>query len=374
MQFTTFRASLFAAAMALAFTAQASESDTFCDLAQARAEASSAVLSAPEAFGSVGDPVTASRAVTMGLRKSTARSRRAELTDQMAQAECAAFRADRRLQEQISGIEARAELLSLIHTETRLRDASALAYRNLDIERRLLEAHNARLSDVKTAFEQVDTLDREIAAAASRRARIQNQLPDSEVALEALVQDSINAQAQAADISAKLVQASSWDITYGAGVRADLNGRGGQDAFIAVTATWSLGKARSDAAASRVAGLTAQLLNEQRDGAMQSYLRAKDTVRGLIEAERMTQGSLLRRQALLEGTVARVQDVKTMDGERLHRTAEVDLATTQAALAGSSARLTFLTDWLARQEQPAPEAAEPKDTINFVSQSQTGEW
>lgn len=347
----TVRISVILACLALSGAARANEADTFCQLSQAQAKTSSAILAAPEVFGNMGDPVTAERSMTVGVRNSVARTRRADLTEKLAAAECAAFRAESRLAEQVSGVESRAELMALIHMEPKIKAALAAANENLQTEQKLLASRNARLSDVKTAFEQVDSLTRELATLNARRARIQNQLPEVEEPLQVLLQDSISTQADVADLAAKMVKTTSWDVTYAAGVRADLRDSGSQKGFVAVTATWSLGKSESDAAAARVAGLSTQLLHEKRDGAMQSFLRAKDSVRGLIGAETLTLDSLNSRKALLVDTQARVAGVDTTEGERLKRAVAVELMAIDASLTGASARLAFLTEWLARNDQ-----------------------
>lgn len=341
------RAVIVLAALSAGAVARASEVDTFCELAQAKAKTSSALLAAPEVFGNVGDPVTAERSMTIGVRNSIGRTRRAGLTEQLAQAECAAFRAEARLAEQVSGVEARAELLSLIHMLEKLAAALAVAEANVQREKQLLESKNARLSDLKTAFEQYDALSRELAGAQARRARIQNQLPEAEVSLSGLLQDSISTQAEVANLTAKLAKSNAWDVTYAAGMRADLRDSG-QKGFIAVTATYSLGKAASDQAAARVADLSAQLLAEQRDGGTQSFIRAKDTIKGLVAAEKLTRDSQNKRKALLNETYSKVAQLTTTDGERMKRSLDVELLTVDATLAGVNARLNYLSAWLDR--------------------------
>ncbi|MFY2658227.1 hypothetical protein ACOTC5_29960 [Achromobacter xylosoxidans] len=337
------------ACLAVSVSAHAGEADTFCELAQAKAKTSSAILAAPEVFGNIGDPVTAERSMTIGMRNSIARTRRAGLTEQLAEAECAAYRAETRLTEQVSGVEARAELLSLINMQDKLAAALDQAEKNVQIEKQLLESKNARLSDLKTAFEQYDALGREMASAQARRARIQNQLPDVEESLNGLLQDSINTQVEVANLTAKLAKSSAWDVTYAAGMRADLRDNG-QKGFVAVTATYSLGKKASDQAAARVADLSAQLLREQRDGATQSFVRAKDSIRGLIAAEKLTRDSLVKRKAMLDEAHDRVANIATTDGERMKRTLAVELLAIEATLAGANARVSYLTNWLDRND------------------------
>lgn len=336
-----------ATATTLCVSAKASEVNTYCQLVQAQARTSSSLLASPELFGNAGDPVSAQPSTSVGVRHSLVRSRQARLTDQMALAECNAYRAESELTDQVSRAETRAELLSILRTEDKWKHALTVAQKNLQIEQRLLLAQQSRLADVKAAFDQVDLVRREIATASARKARAESLLTESEESIPQLLDRAVNARAKVSELAAELNRATAWDLTYAAGLRADMNS-GSKKGFVAVTASWNLGQAESERASARVAELSAQWQREKHDGQTQSFERAKDTIEGLIAAGQQSIESFQARQDLLKTALARLADVSTTNGERAKRAMKIEQYILHAQAVGIQTQVDYLRDWMSR--------------------------
>lgn len=337
-----------ASAALFATTAMAGEVDTFCALNTAQAQVQSELLGAAEAFTNVGDPATGSHTITAGVRKSLSKHYQANLVDKLAQAQCDAYRLENKLTEQVSNVEQRGDLLALNVLEPLLKKALEQANANVKQEQAMLEAHTGRLTDVKAAFEQADQLRADLANIVQRRSRLQDQLPALDVPLGALVDEAVSARAEVAALSSKIAAQSGWDVQIAGGVRNDFRGNGQREGFIAITASYSLGKPAADRAASKVAALTEQLLNEQRDASTQGLRRAKNTVDGLLGSENLILQGLEARKTLADSTLARLQGVDTEDGLRALRSVKVEQLTVDAQIAASRARIQYLKGWMQR--------------------------
>ncbi|KVP75301.1 hypothetical protein [Burkholderia ubonensis] len=338
-----------ASAALFALPAFADEADTFCQLNQAQSDVQRSISGSAEAFTSVGDPVTGSSSVvTVGVRKSLSKHYQANLMGRLADAQCTSYRAARKLAEQAQNVEQRSNLKAIEAMEPLLREALAAANANVKREQDLLVARAARLTDVKEAFETADGLRTQISTLAQLRSRQQDQLPAAEVPLKDLVNESVADQADVASLTSKIQAQAGWDVVVAVGTRTDLRGNAGASNFIAVTASYSFGQPAAARAAGRVSELTTKLLNEQRDAGMQSLTRARDTVHGLIEGEKLVLDGLTQRKALVDSTMARIAGVDTEDGLRAQRAGKVEQLTVAAKIAGSEARLDYLKGWLAR--------------------------
>ncbi len=327
--------------------ARAEEVDSFCALSRAQAEVSSALLAQPEVFGNVGDSVTAQKSMTVGVRNSVARTRRAGLTDELAQAECAAYRAERALSQQVQGVEARAELLSLIAAEPHWRKALELAKANLKREEALVKAQQGTLPNLKEAFDQLDLVRREMAASAARKARLEEVLPDADAPLAPMLDEAIAARSHVAHVGARLNQANAWDVTYAAGMRTDLSSHE-KKGFVALTAAWSFGQSKSDAAAARVAGLTGKWMREKQDGEFQIYLRALDSLRAQAAAQQLMLDGFAQRTELIRSAQARIQGTGTASALRMQRAMVIESVVIAAQEAAARVRMNYLKDWIAR--------------------------
>ncbi|KVP17133.1 hypothetical protein [Burkholderia ubonensis] len=338
-----------ASAALFALPAFADEADTFCQLNQAQSDVQRSIAGSAEVFSSVGDPVTGSSSVvTVGVRKSLSKHYQANLMGKLADAQCTSYRAARKLAEQAQNVEQRSNLKAFDAMEPLLRQALAAANENVKKEQDLLAARAARLADVKDAFETADSLRTQLASLAQIRSRQQDQLPAAEVPLKDLVAESVSDQADVAALTSKIQAQAGWEVTVAAGTRTDLRGNAGASNFIAVTATWNFGQPAASRAAGKVASLTTQLLNEQRDAGMQSLARARDTVHGLIDSEKLVLDGLQQRKLMVDSTIARLAGLDTEDGLRAMRAAKVEQLTAAAKIAGSEARLDYLKGWLAR--------------------------
>ncbi|QNP47893.1 hypothetical protein [Diaphorobacter aerolatus] len=343
------------APMALIFlttTAQghASEIDTFCQLSEAQSKATSALLASPDVFTSIGDPVTAERSMTVGVRHSWMRHQRAKLTTQLALAECNAYRSERQLLEQVGQAEARAELLSIIRAEDKWQHALTSAQTNLRWEQELLMAQQSRLTDVKAAFDQVEMVRREIATARVRKVHAQSLLPEAEEPIQVLLERAVNARAQVVDLGARLNRPNAWDVSYAAGMRTNLNSSNRQG-FVAVTASWNIGQAESERASARVVELTTQWLREKHGDQTQTFLRAKEAVLGRISAGELLLESYQARQELLTSAQLRLASVSTTDGERMKRSMAVEQYILHAQIASAQSQLDYLKAWMTRNGQ-----------------------
>lgn len=330
-----------------AISAQANEVDAYCKLAQVQAEVKSELIGSAEVFGNIGDPVTAGRTMTVGVRKSLSRSRQADTATQLGAAECSAYRATKKLEEQIAGVEARGELQALIQLRPLLVKALEAAKANVAQEQALLASQHGRIADLKTAVEQADHIRAELASADLRRSRVQHQLPEEDAPIKELLDNSIAAQADVADLTSKLQVQSAWDVTVAAGSRTDLRNHQ-HEGFVAVTASMSLGRNNAAQQAGRIADLTANLLREQRDGGVQSFIRAKDSLQGVLAAEMLSIDTLTGRKALLAETLARLDGVDTTEGLRTQRALKVEILLVDALLTSANSRADYLRSWLAR--------------------------
>jgi len=331
-----------------ATTATAGEIDTFCALNQAQAEVQSELLGSAEAFTNIGDPNTGSHTLAVGVRKSLSKYRQAGLVQQLAQAQCEAYRLENRLAEQAANVEQRSDLVGLNAMEPLLKLALEQAESNIQKEQAMLAVRSARLADVKAAFDQADHLRNDLANLAQRRSRLQDQLPSIDEPLSNLVNASVAARSEVAALSSKITAQSGWDVSLAAGMRNDFRGNGQHEGFVAIQATYNLGKPAADRAAGKVSALTEQLLNEQRDANAQGLRRAKNTVTGLAAGEAMNVSTLEQRKALADSTLERLQGVDTEDGLRAQRTLKVEQISADAQLTASRARLQYLKAWLDR--------------------------
>lgn len=335
------------AALALSSAALAGEVDTYCELSTARAAVQSELLKAPEAFGNLGDPATAARSLTVGVRKFISRGQQGELVTRLGQAECNAYKAQRDLAEQLTGVEARSEVKAIEAKRPLLLQALDLAEKNLATEKSMLAAQAATLADLKAAFDQRDRLRQDLATLDARLSMIRNQLPEAEMPLDALLNAAVAAQSEVTELTAKIQSRGGWEVSIAGGSRSDLQ-TGKNEGFIAVAATRSFGYGRATEAADRVGALTAKLLREQRDGSFQQLARTQDAVTGVIAAERMTAGSLSERRDAMQASLARLAGVNTTEGLRSQRALQVEIAATVASLQASVARAEHLTQWLGR--------------------------
>lgn len=338
------------AAMGLATGAAAappSAAPAFCAMTRAQGEVQHALLGAADAFAHLGDPATGTRAVTVGVRKSLSRTLQAGTVAQLAEAQCDAYRLEEQLARQAERVEQRSELQALRALEPRLRAALAAAEQNVAREERLLAARNATLADLRGAHEQVEQLRAELAQAVRRQGQLAGEWPAENQPLEALAQEAGAARARVAELSARLTAQSGWDVAVSAGTRSHASGSERGGAFVAVTATMSLGQSRAGDAATRVGGLAQDYLRADRDGALQTLLRARDAVRAMLAGEALALAGLEQRQALLARTAARLDGVDTTDGLRLRRTLKVEALGVDARLAAARERAASLQAWLA---------------------------
>ncbi len=320
----------------------------FCAMARAQGDVQRALLGSADAFAHLGDPATGTRALTLGVRKSLSRSLQAGTVDQLTQAQCDAYRIEEQLARQAERVEQRSEQQALRVLEPRLRVALAAAERNVAREERLLAARNATLADLRGAHEQAEQLRAELAQAVRRQGQLAGEWPEESQPLETLAQEAGAARARVAELSARLAAQSGWDLAVSAGTRTHASGSERGGAFVAVTATMSLGQFHADAAAARVGGLARDYLRADRDGALQTLVRARDTVRAMLAGEALALEGLERRQAVLARTAARLGGVDTADGQRMRRALEVEALGVDARLAAARGRAAYLQAWLAR--------------------------
>lgn len=337
-----------AAATLFVTMAVADEAESFCALNQAQAEVQSELLGSAEAFTNLGDPNTGNHSLAVGVRKSLSKHRQARVVQQLAQAQCEAYRLENRLAEQAAHVEQRGDLVALEVMEPLLKRALEKAEANVQKEQAMLAARTARLADVKTAFDQADRLRGELVSLAERRSRLQDVLPAIDEPLNDLISASVAARGEVAALSSKVAVQSGWDVSLAAGMRSDFRSNGQREGFVAVQASFNLGKPAADRAAAKVSALTEQLLTEQHDASVQGLRRARNTVAGLAAGEAMNVFALEQRKALADSTLERLQGVDTEEGLRTQRTMTVEQLSTEAALTGSRARLRYLKAWLDR--------------------------
>lgn len=318
----------------------------FCELNNAKTEVRREVLGSAEAFSNIGDPVTGKRNITFGVRKSLSRHMQASTLGELAQAQCRAYGLEEKLAEQIDDIEQRSELVALRVAEPLLRHALAKAEANVKQEQALLSARTATLADMKAAFEQAEHLRTQLANTLKRISQVQGLLPDVGESISELVSDAIRAHAEVASLESRLTAQSGWDVSVSTGARTDPADGNRTGAFVAVTASMSLGKSNADREAARVGALSARYLSAQRDGGVQALVRARDAVKGSIAAEALAYDSLARRAELIRSTLERLNGVDTTDGQRMTRSLLVEEQSIQAQVQASRARTAYLSAWL----------------------------
>jgi hypothetical protein len=152
--------------------------------------------------------------------------------------------------------------------------------------------------------------------------------------------------------TAHLAAQSAWDVSIAAGAQTDPRNGGTTKPFVGLTVTYSFGAGAANRAANTVAGLSEKYENEQRDGPMQQYIRAKETAHGLIQAEEGVLQGLYERKTLADNTVDRLKGIQTDDAQRALRQANLEQLGVQAQIAGSEARLDYLRLWIARNADP----------------------
>jgi hypothetical protein len=338
---------------ALSTSSFADESDAFCNLTQAQAEVQKQLLGSAQMFATTGNPATGnSSTVTVGFSKSLSKQLQAKTTGELADATCDSYRADRKLAEQAQNVEQRGNLHAFEAMEPLLRQALDTASANVATEEAKLRAHTATLADVKAAYDARDVVRSLLTALQQTRSRIANQLPEAEVPLGGLVHDAITAHAAVASETAHLAAQSAWDVSIAAGAQTDPRNGGTTKPFVGLTVTYSFGAGAANRAANTVAGLSEKYENEQRDGPLQQYIRAKETAHGLIQAEEGVLQGLYERKTLADNTVDRLKGIQTDDAQRALRQANLEQLGVQAQIAGSEARLDYLRLWIARNADP----------------------
>lgn len=337
--------------MASSGVAVADEVSSFCSLTQTQAALQRNLLDYPELFATTGNPQTGnSSIVTGGVRWSLSKYLQAGTVGKLADANCESYRADNRLTEQVKKVEQRADLKAVESMEPLLREALALANDEVAKEQTLMRAKAATLANVKAAFDARDTISMRLAGLVQIRSRLQDELPDAEVPLGELVNQSIAAKAEVASETSRLAGQTGWDVSIAAGAQSDPRGANRAQPFVGLTASYSLGAPAANRAGGNVGALTTQYLSEQRDGPLMQYQRAIDTARGLIEGEHIILEGLEQRKALADSTVERLQGISTEDGQRALRQTRIEQRANGAQIAGSRARLKFLQQWLDRNK------------------------
>ncbi|SAL00466.1 hypothetical protein AWB78_05950 [Caballeronia calidae] len=329
----------------------ADEVSSFCNMTQTQADVQRNLLNSPELFATTGNPQTGnSSTITAGVRWSLSKHLQAGTVSKLADANCDSYRVDAKLAEQTKNVGQRADLKAIESMEPLMRQVLALANEEVKKEQALMQAKVSTLTNVKDAFDARDSIRTQLASLVQTRSRIGEQLPDAEVPLGELVRQSIEAKAEVANETSQLAAQSAWDVSIAAGAQNDPRAQNRTQPFVGLTVSYSFGAPAANRAANKVAGLTTQYLNEQRDGPLQQYQRAIATVKGLVEGERIILQGLEERKAFTDATLERLTGITTDDGQRAIRQTRIERLASEAQIAGSVARLKFLQQWIERNK------------------------
>ncbi|MBV7542977.1 hypothetical protein [Acidovorax sp. sic0104] len=323
----------------------AGEAESYCALATALGRVQAATLSAPEAFASLGDPATDKRSVVVGVRKSFSRDRQGRLATELAEAQCAAYRSQQRLGLRLASVEVVTEQRGLVALTAALETALAAADAHLRQERLLLARSQATLLDVRSAFEARDRLQEKRARAAQRLNYLAAHAPIEEAPLLPDAERAITDQARVTELGALLQAESGWDVSVAVGMRRGLSD-GGQSAFASVALSRSFGEGASRSAAQETGALAARWLADQQEGPLYKLQRTRDAVAGAHAAGEMVRTGLLERRRVLRETLDTLQGSDTAAAARLARNLRTEILATDAELADTEARQSYLQSWL----------------------------
>ncbi len=323
----------------------ADEVGSYCELVATQGKAQSALLNAPDAFASVGDPAAQNRSVVAGVRGSLSRWRQGHLVTELAQAQCIAYRSKKRLGQRLAGIEQEAEQRGLVALGPALKSAIALAESNVGRERQMLERRQSTLLDVRAALDLQDRLRERQARAAQRLGYLSARPPVEDGAVQPDVEQAIADQARVTQLTSRLQAETGWDVNLSVGVRRALSD-GTQSTFasVALSRNFDLGSARQ--AALDTNDLASRWLASQEDGPLQQLLRARDAIAGAHAAGEIIRTGLQDRRRALRETLEALDGSDTATAARTARSLRAEILATDAELADHAARQTYLQDWL----------------------------
>ena len=324
----------------------AQDIDTYCELAQARAQVQSSVLSTPSAYATAGSTVLADKILTFGVSKSLSGSAQARLVEELANAECAAYRSKSVVGNELRDAAGRVELRGLTARKAGLLHALVAANQSLEDEQLLMRVQNATLLDVKAAMDARDrvalelrTIDKRLAALADLSS------PGLTAPLGQLVQDSVAAKAAVERLSQRVAASRSWDVSLQAGVRRNFT-TGEQAPYVGIAMTWSFGQEAANNAANSTEALTRKLLSQQRDSEPRQFQRLTEMMVAQADAERSRQSLLDTRQGVLSGELEKLESLPSTLAQRVVRGLRLELKLIEAELSESRAQSNAIHEWL----------------------------
>lgn len=312
----------------------AGEQQVACNLEKDRAEVQASVLSAPQAFGQVGDTVTSTKNVVVGVSQSFSGIKRARLIREAADAKCDAMRATIALDKYgvfaVTSIQQKSAATELISVN----EALDLAKKNLELLDAQLVAQTITIIQ-HTAARQV------ITALEMRKAeliRVLSKPVEGTESIAGFVDVAKSAEANAARLAAEAGSEAGWDVKVAAGARQPITGGGSASAFATIAFTYSFGYDSSKDAARRVGTGTAELMSESTVGYAKTVQRQRGELEGLVIAENALIPSLKAQLANIKGILKTLEPLDTALALNTKRDLNIQAITLRGQIAGAEMR------------------------------------
>lgn len=332
----------------LPITAAASDASLYCEMVRAQAQPQLELLTAPEAFASVGNTGAATNTITVGLRKSFSKAQQAVTAERLVDAHCRVFEAQQHLDRGVSGLSARAELAGLYAKVAPMAAALKLAEESLQVTNALRLVQNATIQELKTDSDQVSYLKKQIASTTQRVAFLESTEDLRDGFRTTALPDLLTAQMEVAILTAESTNASGWDVSVSVGAQQSLQQNGTVSGFIGVTAFRSLGLNRSKSATQASAMKTLQYLKESAAGPNQLFKR----LRAFAENSKSLQATAVQQLTAKQENLSRLLDflgvVNTPEAQKMLRTTHLELQLVIAERTGELKKLQFFDDWVAQ--------------------------
>ena len=329
---------------------QASELSSYCNMVNSEAEIRSQVLSAPEAFTTVGTDSTNQKVLTAGIRKSFTNAHQATLTTRLGEAQCSAYKLESQISESLKDIDAQVDREGLAEKQTGLKIALGLADANLAQEQNLLKHQLATWSDVRTALETRDQIQQDLLKT-EQAFVIYKQVPQyAAVSLSKMLVELEPANAQVAKIKGDLSSASAWDVSVSAGAIRVL-ATGAQSPYIGVNISRSFGYDGAKDAVRRNVDASVSYGKDQESGVWQQLDRKRAQMEGEIRMQSAAQRSTEEKLVLLSDARSQVDSVDTLAAKRIAANLAIETVQARAELNSVNRRIRMMKQWLELQAQ-----------------------
>jgi hypothetical protein len=316
--------------------AHAGEAQLACNLERSQAEVRASTLSAPQAYGSLGqDPITSSKSAIAGISQSFSGRVQASKIREAAEARCDAIRSTLAIEEN-----ARFAVASIQHdsatAELRMIEkAILLAKSNISQLDAQLSAQTITISTHTEARSELIALEQRQSALLRTLSAVVIRTPGN---IGSLLEVARQNEATAARLIAEAQSESGWDVVAQAGVRQPLTG-GSSTTFGTISFKYSFGYNASKDAARAVGSQTAELLAAQQGGFTQTVLRQRKELQSLVEAETLSIATTARQIEHLNRVRNSMVGIETALAQNTSRALDLQLLILAADESASQVRL-----------------------------------